>query len=281
MDDNHIPTLKESQNEWSQRLMKVILAHILDGVYGMFTEGKEICDKADEPEKYLMTFQNILSRVPKWNNEIVLKETTRIVEKSGCGYLEDLITCVHISHLKILSSIRTGKTAKKIEINIPKLSDFIHCVYINSSRELYSNVYLFDPKATSLTIQKNKDKVKEIVKLSILDTIRDNIPIENLLRAYLDESTDILQQAIKESKKDKERELRFSETAMAVNEDNVESVYEPPVRTPEPEEPEDVPMKIMDDVLVSIDVEDLSVKEEPKKEEPKKEEFVLDFEELK
>jgi hypothetical protein len=278
MDDNHIPTLKESQNEWSQRLMKVILPHVLEGVYGMYTEGKEICDKADEPEKYLMTFQNILSRVPKWNNEIVLKETSRIVERSGCGYLEDLITCVHISHLKILSSIRTGKTPKKIEINIPKLPDFIHSVYINTSRQLYSNVYLFDPKISSLTIQKNKEKVKEMTRQCILDTIRDNIPIENLLRAYLDESTDLLQEH--KSKKEKEKELRFSETAMAVNEDNVESVYEPPARPEEFSEEEDAPMKILEDANVNIDVEDLS---------PSVEEVVIsvpdalsvDFEELK
>jgi len=289
MDDNHIPTLKESQNEWSQRLMKVILPHIIDGIHGMFTEGKEICDKAVEHEKYLMTFQNILSRVPKWNNEIVLKETARIVEKSGCGYLEDLITCVHISHLKILSSIRTGKTPKKIEINIPKLSDFIHCVYINSSRELYSNVYLFDPKATSLIVQKNKEKVKEIVRLAILDTIRDNIPIENLLRAYLDESTDLLQEHVKESRKErekekekeKEKELRFSETNMAMSEDNVESVYVPPVRTHDLDM--DEPMKILD-IPVKIDIEDLVpvvpvVPVVPIV--PIKDDIVLEFEELK
>lgn len=280
MDDNHIPTLKESQNEWSQRLMKVILPHVLEGVYGMYTEGKDICDKADEPEKYLMTFQNILSRVPKWNNEIVVKETARIVERSGCGYLEDLITCVHISHLKILSSIRTGKTPKKIEINIPKLADFIHSVYINTSRQLYSNVYLFDPKVSSLTVQKNKEKVKEMTRQCVLDTIRDNIPIENLLRAYLDESTDLLQEH--KSKKDIEKELRFSETAMAVNEDNVESVYEPPVRPETPElDEEDAPMKIMDDMDIKIDVEDLSL---PAVEEvviPVPDTLSLEFEELK
>ena len=294
MDDNHIPTLKESQNEWAQRLMKVILTHILDGIQGMFAEGKEICDKADEPEKYLMTFQNILSRVPKWNNEIVLKETARIVERSGCGYLEDLITCVHISHLKILSSIRTGKTPKKIEINIPKLPEFIHSVYINSSRELYSNVYLFDPKSASLIVQKNKEKIKEIVKVAILDTIRDNIPIENLLRAYLDESTDLIlensstKQKNKEKEKDKERELRFSETNMAVDEDNVESVYVPPVRTPEVDVDEDPPMKIFDDLPVSIEVEDLAPAASPVEQVeimipplPVKEDLVLEFEELK
>ena len=78
----------------------------------------------------------------------------------------------------------------------------------------------------------------------------------------------------------KEKELRFSETAMAVNEDNVESVYEPPARPEEFSEEEDAPMKILEDADVNIDVEDLS---------PSVEEVVIsvpdalsvDFEELK
>ena len=38
-----------------------------------------------------MTFQNFLSRVPKWNENIVTEETKRIVEASNCPYLEDLL----------------------------------------------------------------------------------------------------------------------------------------------------------------------------------------------
>lgn len=267
----------------------------------MFAEGKSICDKTEEQEKYLMTFQNILSRVPKWNNEIVLKETKRIQEESGCSYLEDLITCVHIAHLKMLSSVRTGKTQKKIEINIPKLPVFIHSVYINISRELYTNVYLFDPTMSSLLIQKNKEKVKEIIRQTILNTIRDNIPIEQLLRAYLDETTELMDEPKKSKKEDKS--LRFSETNMAMSIDNEESVYEPP---------EEQKLTIMGDCPISVDdltpvavdltpvapnvdltpvdflqIESIPKEPEPPKEsvnepkEPKELEIVLDIEELK
>jgi hypothetical protein len=281
MDDNHIPTLKESQNEWAVKLLRVVLPHIMDGVYAMFTESKTICDSTDEQEKYLMTFQNILSRVPKWNNEIVLKETKRIEEESGCKYLEDLITCVHIAHLKILSSVRAGKSQKKIEINIPKLPIFIHSVYINISRELYTNVYLFDPTLTSLVIQKNKEKIKELIRETILNTIRDNIPIEQLLRAYLDETTEVLDEP---KKKKEDKSLRFSETSMAMSTENEESVYVPPERESEEK------LKL-EDITVEIPVEDLSPKppeivEEPILEltelvpEPKEPEIVLDIQEL-
>lgn len=284
MDDNNIPALKESQQEWSIKLLRIILPHILDGVYAMFTEAKSICDKTEEKEKYLMTFQNILSRVPKWNNDIVNTETKRIVEQSTCSYLEDLITCVHITHLKLLSAVRTGKTQKKIEINIPKLPQFIHSVYIHLSRELYTKVYLFDPSLTSIQLQKNKEKVKELVKQTIMDTIRDNIPVEQLLRAYLDETTELMDEPKKTKKED--RSLRFSETDMTFDipaeplsfaSDPVEEPPEPSDPMP-PDPPEcSPPMKISDEI-VPIQVEDLSpIKEVVPENEPA---IVLDIMEL-
>ena len=68
----------------------------------------------------------------------------RIEVVSGCKYLEDLITCVHIIQLKALTCIRVGLKQKKIDIDIPSIDKFIHKVYINVARKLYSNVYLFE-----------------------------------------------------------------------------------------------------------------------------------------
>ena len=61
-----------------------------------------------------MTFQNFLTRVPKWNQEIIDNEAKRIVEQSKCNYLEDLLTCVHITQLKVLTSIRVATKQKKL-----------------------------------------------------------------------------------------------------------------------------------------------------------------------
>ena len=46
----------------------------------------DLCKNNDEDEKYLMTFQNFLSRVPNWNSNIVTEEKNRIVTKSKCNY---------------------------------------------------------------------------------------------------------------------------------------------------------------------------------------------------
>lgn len=204
MDDNHKPTLTESQFEWAWKLVQILQPLIYEGIQSIFQEALKICKQSEEDEKYLMTFQNFLSRIPKWNETMIQAEVDRIVEKSGVTYLDDLITCVHIVHLKILTSIRTGKTQKKIDISIPKLGKFVHKVYINLSRELYSNVYLFETDVQPLVFQKNRAAFNKLIRSAILDSVRASIPVENLLRAYLDESTDLLKEEVKEDKVEKE-----------------------------------------------------------------------------
>jgi hypothetical protein len=144
----------------------------------------------EEPGKYLMTFQNLISRVPKWNANIVEEERKRIVERSGCSYLEDLITCVHIIQLKVLTCVRVGNKQKKIDISIPNLDIFIHKAYINIARKCYTNVYLFEKNIQPLLIQRNHRELEQIVQECILNTIRDSIPTEAIIRAYMDENVE-------------------------------------------------------------------------------------------
>jgi hypothetical protein len=147
-----------------------------------------MCKESGEFSKYLMTFQNMLAQIPKWNNIIVEQERKRIIEKSGCNYLEDLITCVHIIQLKVLTCIRVGNKQKKIDISIPKLDLFIHRVYIHVARKVYSNIYLFEKDISGLLVQKNRRELEIIIQECILNSIRESIPTEAIIRAYLDES---------------------------------------------------------------------------------------------
>jgi len=188
MDDFNISSLHESKNEWCARLITILTPFIIEGYKSIFDESYKLCKDNNELNKYLMTFQNFISRVPKWNTSIIEQEKKRICEKSGCGYLEDLVTCVHIIKLKILTSMRAGNKQKKIDINIPKLDEFIHKIYINVARKLYKNVYLFEINISPLQIQKYNREMEIIVQECILNTIRDSIPVETILKAYMDET---------------------------------------------------------------------------------------------
>jgi len=190
MDDFVISNLHESRNEWCSRLVSIFTPLVIEGFRSIFNESWKMCYENEEPSKYLMTFQNLLSRIPKWNNIIIEEERIRIIERSGCAYLEDLITCVHIIQLKVLTCIRVGNKQKKIDISIPKLDMFIHKVYIHVARKIYSNVYLFEKSISPLQIQKNSRELETIIQECILTTIRESVPTEAIIRAYMDESVE-------------------------------------------------------------------------------------------
>jgi hypothetical protein len=188
MDDYSVTSLYESKNEWASRLVNILTPLIQEGVRSIFDEAVKLCVGNKEQDKYLMTFQNLLSRVPKWNPNIIKEETSRIKERSTCGYLEDLITCVHIIHLKCMTVMRVGNKQKKVDIKIPQLADFIHKIYVNTARKVYSNVYIFERGIQPLHTQRNNREFEIIVKECIYNTIRDNIPVEELIKMYLEET---------------------------------------------------------------------------------------------
>lgn len=188
MDDFVVSNLYESRNEWCARLVTLLTPLITEGIRSIFIEAWKMCEDSNEKTKYLMTFQNLLARIPKWNSIILDVECKRIIEKSGCDYLQDLITCVHIIQLKVLTCIRVGNKQKKIDISTPKLDHFIHRVYIQVARKVYSNIYLFEKGIPDLSMQKNKRELEIITQECILIAIRESIPTEAIIRAYLDES---------------------------------------------------------------------------------------------
>ena len=88
-----------------------------------------------------------------------------------------------------MTSVRVSQK-QKIDIDIPKLSEFIHKIYIHLARKIYSNVYLFEKDIVPLQYQKNMRECELLCRESILSVIRDSIPVEKILRAYIDETTD-------------------------------------------------------------------------------------------
>jgi hypothetical protein len=226
MDDFVISNLQESRNEWCSRLVSIFTPLVNEGIKSIFNESWKMCLDNNESNKYLMTFQNLLSRIPKWNNIIIEEERKRIIERSGCNYLEDLITCVHIIQLKVLTSIRVGNKQKKIDISIPKLDGFIHKIYIHVARKVYSNVYLFEKNITPLQMQKNHRELEKITEECILIAIRESIPTEDIIRAYMDESVEQEEEVFIENIEDPTEEVKEEKVEKS---EKVEDDTPPPI----------------------------------------------------
>ena len=245
MDDFNVSSLHESKNEWGARLLTIFTPLIIEGFKSIFDESYKLCKENGETDKYLMTFQNFITRIPKWNANIVEMEKKRIIERSGCSYLEELVACIHIIQLKLLTAMRVGQKQKKIDINIPKLDDFIHKAYINVARKIYKNVYLFELNAPPLQIQKHNRELEIIVQECILNAVRESIPVENILRAYMDETVEedvveeIKEQIIEKPEikaetqsifegKEGNVSLKFNDTDSAMNKNGKEELINAP-----------------------------------------------------
>ena len=203
MDDFSLASLKESRNEWCIQLIQKLSPAIVAGLATIFAESYKLCTSTNEQSKYLMTFQNFLARIPKWNTNIVETETKLIIESSGCAYLGDLLTCVHIIILKALTCVRVGIKQKKIDIDIPPLHKFIHSVYILVARKIYANIYLYEMKLSPLQTQQHNYQIEQIVNECILNAVRDTIPVASILRSYLDETSETIDLSTEDTIKNK------------------------------------------------------------------------------
>lgn len=76
MNDFVISNLHGSQNEWWSRLRSIFSPLVTEEI-------RSTCTDTDELGKYLMTFQYLLSRVPKWNAIMMIEdERKRIIERN-------------------------------------------------------------------------------------------------------------------------------------------------------------------------------------------------------
>jgi len=215
MDDFQPSNLYQSRDEFCARLIGILTPLVIEGIKSIFNEAVKMCIENNETKKYLMHFQNLIGHIPKWNSNTIETERKRIIERSGCNYLEDLITCVHIIHLKVLTCVRVGNKQKKIDISIPKIDSFLHKIYIHVARKTYTNVYLFERDIPPLNIQRNNREFEIIVQECILATIRESIPTEDIIRAYTDESIEIEEEVIVENIVDPEEKDKKDDTTDA------------------------------------------------------------------
>jgi hypothetical protein len=234
MDDYSMSSLNDSKNEWCTRLLNILTPCIIVEINNIFKDAYRECQENDEEDKYLMTFQVCLSGIPKWNKTTVEEARKKIAEK--CKYLEELITCVHVIQLKSLTCVRVCQQQKKVDIDIPCVDDFIHKVFSNVARKLYTNIYLFEKSISPLQIQKHNRELELIIKECILNTVRETMPIEAILRAYMDEtedsSVDVKEEVVVDTvSQEKEAQLLIEENEKKKNVENAIKI-KPVIETP-------------------------------------------------
>jgi len=215
--------LLEVKQEYTKQLSNLLVPVIYEGLISIYTEAKKT--NKDSPMKM---FQILLARIPNWNQNIINGEYQRIVQKTQCDWINDLITAVFISHAKILSSIKTKKKSKTLNLKIPNGDYFIHKAYIECARQFWKNPYLFYDDVTmvnTIDYQRNMREVELIIEQAIQESVRKLLPVKNILQQYiaLDDSSSSSSSSSDEEEKPskKEKHKNKEEEAAKYNEEYI------------------------------------------------------------
>ena len=178
--------LADAKEEYTRQLVSVLSPEIYVGIKSIYDAAQNHCNKIND-KNVLKKFQVLLSSVPQWNQSKVDDEFLRIVKKTDCDFIEDLITAVFVSHTKVLSSIKIKKNNKTIPVNVPVGSFFVHKCYIESARNFWRKAWLLDNTARSIDIQRNISDSEKLIQESIKETIRKLLPVRYILKEYIDQ----------------------------------------------------------------------------------------------
>ena len=176
MDSNNLNVLVEAKREYLFQLAVVMCPAIIESFNDIYIESKKI----SKGRKVLLQFQKLLKEVVNWNNHMVHKHSENIC--NSCSYFNDLLAAVFVSYVKIYSSVRLNTENKKISIKLPTNDVFVHGCYINVAKEFYKDPYIFHDEMTD---HEREDKLNERIIRCIENTIKENVPVQDILKAYI------------------------------------------------------------------------------------------------
>jgi hypothetical protein len=181
--------LVDAKNEYTKLLTSYLTPCITEGFISLYEDAKNEKEEKRKDSRYddyseIQIFQDFIKKIPKWNQDIIDKESDRIIHKSKCDWLERLLYGVFVSNAKVLSIVRIQpKKDDKMKLKIPKLRNFVHRCYIECGRELYKVAYLFDDEdITTIEKQKNIRDINSIVRDGIIEAVRKLLPIQDILK---------------------------------------------------------------------------------------------------
>lgn len=183
----------EIREEYTTHLVNLLTPLIYEGVESIYKYAGHIDvrlrDAKKETQGKLKIFQNLLARIPKWNQDLIEKETHRIKQSSRCAdWFDDLIKAIVKSNITLLTftSANRSRLVKERFHEKVNVNDFVHKCYIQCAKGMYNNPYLFwDEDLDPIDIKRNQRDACELIKESIREGIRRMLPVKNILQEYL------------------------------------------------------------------------------------------------
>lgn len=169
------------------RFSLMVLPHVTEGIWSVYENAKTICEKNNQTDQILKTFQNLLTRIPVWTDEVLHAEVKRIITASKCSYLEELLTGVLLTYLRAFAAIQYRSTQDSIDVEFerPPLPKFVHEYYKEVARRSWEHAYLFRTFGVTTEQQaRNRKEIDEILDTAF-DTVLDSfLPWQSIVNTY-------------------------------------------------------------------------------------------------
>ena len=169
-----------------ENLTRVLVPHVADGLWSIYDNAKKAAERNKQPDQVLTTFQNLLTQIPKWSEEILSKEVDRIAKASKCDYIEDLLLGVFVSYIRAFASLQqVDSTHVDIQFERPTVDKFVHTFYKAGARASWSAAYLFKTINVSSEQQaRNRRDIETMLAASLNEVIDSFIPWKDISKAY-------------------------------------------------------------------------------------------------
>ena len=215
---DNVATFSEARSEYTKQLATYIVPPLVGWFQQLWSRN------AADRNRCMALFQTECEEIARWNQDRIHDEVRVLIERSGCDYMEELMTAVFIAHTKVLTAVRLSTKQKKLSITVPKLDHFIHRVFRETARVFWKAPFLFIETGTVMDRQKNVLQIEALATEAITSAVRTLLPVKQILRDYMDEEEDVDDEVV-------------AAAAGAVDEaeaDEIEEKVEPKVTAPTP-----------------------------------------------
>lgn len=189
----------EIKNEYSEHLIETLTPYIYEGLTSIYREAVKIADETNNKDKTLLIFQKLLQSIDHWNQIRIDDETNRIKQLSRTvDYFDDLVKAVIKSNIILLAYSNTiSNVIGQTFYNTFSTASFIHRCYTECGKDAHNNPYLFFHDIDPMDYKRNQIIIQQHIQSGITRAVRKILPISLILKEYLVNSINIIQEPTK------------------------------------------------------------------------------------
>lgn len=176
----NLATYSEARSEYTKQLATFIVPSLVGWFQQLWSRN------ASDRGRCMALFQSECEEIPRWNADRIHDEVRVLIERTGCDYMEELMTAVFIAHTKVLTAVRLGKKQAELSITVPKLDHFVHRVFREAARAFWKAPFLFSDTVPVIERQKNVLQIEALATEAITTAVRSMLPVKEILQRYLE-----------------------------------------------------------------------------------------------